>query len=132
MGALPKSTYMTPEEYLQWEHSRDDNEKYEVLLSNDRICGKSEAFCVAGNWQVTSFHVRSLLMDVVDFYCAELCLVIEIDGGSHQGKAGYDAERSRILNAYGLHIIRYVNEGVLNNLPAVRKDLLQQSSNLSK
>lgn len=31
MGALPKSDYMSPEEYLQWEHGRDDDEKYEYV-----------------------------------------------------------------------------------------------------
>ena len=31
MTALPKSTYMTPEEYLQWEISRGDEEKYEYV-----------------------------------------------------------------------------------------------------
>ncbi|EIJ35883.1 Uma2 family endonuclease [Thiothrix nivea] len=31
MGALPKSTYMTPEEYLQWERGRGDDEKYEYV-----------------------------------------------------------------------------------------------------
>lgn len=31
MGAVPKSSYMSPDEYLQWEHSRGDDEKYEYV-----------------------------------------------------------------------------------------------------
>lgn len=31
MGALPKQKYMSPEEYLEWERSRDDDEKYEYV-----------------------------------------------------------------------------------------------------
>jgi Uma2 family endonuclease len=31
VGALPESGYMSPAEYLQWEHSRGDDEKYEYV-----------------------------------------------------------------------------------------------------
>ena len=31
MGALPKPDYVTPEEYLQWEQGRGDDEKYEYV-----------------------------------------------------------------------------------------------------
>jgi very-short-patch-repair endonuclease len=51
---------------------------------------------------------------VVDFLCMELRLVIEIDGGIHkdQAQAQYDAERSKVLEAKGLRIVRIKNENV--------------------
>ena len=61
---------------------------------------------------------------IVDFYCAALGLVIEIDGDSHLDKAEYDAERTHILNAYGLHVMRYTNEDVLSNPVGVYQHLL--------
>jgi very-short-patch-repair endonuclease len=60
---------------------------------------------------------------IVDFYCASLGLVIEIDGDSHSDKAEYDAERTRILNAYGLSVIRYTNREILSNLNGVYQHL---------
>jgi very-short-patch-repair endonuclease len=51
---------------------------------------------------------------IVDFYCAALLLVIEIDGESHfteQGKL-YDAERIGILERYGLKVVRFTKRAI--------------------
>jgi very-short-patch-repair endonuclease len=61
---------------------------------------------------------------IVDFYCGELALVIEIDGDSHRDKLDDDAERTRLLNAYGLTVLRYTNTQVLQTTAAVRQHLL--------
>jgi very-short-patch-repair endonuclease len=52
---------------------------------------------------------------IVDFYCANLKLVIEVDGDSHFTPEGkdYDAERTAILEGYGLKVMRFTNENVL-------------------
>ena len=69
---------------------------------------------------------------IVDFYCATLQLVIEVDGDSHfteQGQA-YDAERSAILEGYGLRIVRFTNRQVLEEFDAVCEhinNLIQES-----
>lgn len=58
---------------------------------------------------------------IVDFYCAQLCLVIEIDGESHFTEEGktYDEERTRILEGYGLRVLRFTNEQVLHEFEGV-------------
>ncbi|MCG8364923.1 MAG: endonuclease domain-containing protein [Pseudanabaenales cyanobacterium] len=58
---------------------------------------------------------------IVDFYCAALQLVIEIDGESHFTDAGqvYDVERSQVLVGYGLRVIRFTNGEVMNNFEEV-------------
>ena len=63
---------------------------------------------------------------VVDFYCAELKLVIEIDGDSHAEQQKYDAARSLFLEQQGLRVLRYANRDLLNNLPGVYEHLQQQ------
>ncbi len=63
---------------------------------------------------------------IVDFYCAALALVIEIDGDSHADKAEYDAERTHILSAYGLQVIRYTNDEILFNPQGVYLHLIEQ------
>ena len=61
---------------------------------------------------------------IVDFYCAELRLAIEIDGDSHAVAIEYDAARTAALKAQGITVIRYTNDEVLNNLDGVYDDLV--------
>jgi very-short-patch-repair endonuclease len=62
---------------------------------------------------------------IVDFYCAALRLVIEIDGAVHLSKSAqtYDAERTIELEKYGLLIIRFANDKVMNNFEDVCKQI---------
>ena len=60
---------------------------------------------------------------IVDFYCSELRLVIEIDGDSHADSVEYDAERTKVLAALGLKVVRYTNDEVLQNIQGVFDDL---------
>ncbi|MEZ2234616.1 endonuclease domain-containing protein [Microcoleus sp.] len=63
---------------------------------------------------------------IVDFYCAALLLVIEIDGESHFTEHGklYDAERTGILERYGLKVVRFTNVEVLQSFEGVCGELL--------
>lgn len=58
---------------------------------------------------------------IVDFYCAALKLVIEIDGKSHFTDEGqvYDRERTQVLEGYGLKVIRFTNDEVLHHFEEV-------------
>jgi very-short-patch-repair endonuclease len=60
---------------------------------------------------------------IVDFHCAELRLVIEIDGDSHARQVEYDEARSEYLRGLGLDVIRYANREVLQNIEGVFLDL---------
>ena len=58
---------------------------------------------------------------IVDFYCPKLKLVIEIDGDSHFTPEAqeYDQVRSDVLRGYGLEVIRFTNQDVMDNLAGV-------------
>ncbi len=60
---------------------------------------------------------------IVDFYCSELRLVIEIDGESHAESVEYDAERTKTLEALGFSVLRYTNAEVMENIAGVYDDL---------
>jgi very-short-patch-repair endonuclease len=62
---------------------------------------------------------------IVDFYCHSLKLVIEIDGDSHfiNEAKEYDQERSKRLEGYGLRVLRFTNQQVLNNFEEVCEQL---------
>ncbi|NET60857.1 MAG: endonuclease domain-containing protein [Symploca sp. SIO2E6] len=53
---------------------------------------------------------------IVDFYCAKLKLVIEVDGDTHFTVEGmsYDENRTQVLEGYGLQIVRFTNDEVIN------------------
>jgi very-short-patch-repair endonuclease len=51
---------------------------------------------------------------IADFYCHAAKLVIEIDGRQHSigNSPAYDDERSKILEGYGLNVVRFTNAEV--------------------
>ena len=64
---------------------------------------------------------------IVDFYCAEGKLVIELDGSQHyedQGKEN-DVLRDVYLRSLGLTVLRYSNLDVQRNFDGVCQDILQ-------
>jgi very-short-patch-repair endonuclease len=63
---------------------------------------------------------------IVDFFCCELNLCVEIDGDVHNDdyQREYDKERDVILSQNGLKIIRIKNEDVLNCPDNVRDRIL--------
>jgi very-short-patch-repair endonuclease len=65
---------------------------------------------------------------VVDFYCHELNLIIEIDGKYHESEEqkSKDINRSELLAFQGLREIRFTNEEIINTLDFVLKKLEEQ------
>ena len=67
------------------------------------------------------FHRQVPILNyIVDFYCHELGLVIEVDGNIHDNNFLEDAERQGKMEKYGLHFLRFTNEEVLRNIKAVK------------
>ena len=56
---------------------------------------------------------------VLDFFCEANKLVIEVDGGQHADDPARDAARTAWLEAHGCRVLRFWNNEVLANLPAV-------------
>src|SRR5690606_133653 len=69
---------------------------------------------------------------IVDFYCHEIGLVIELDGGQHgtDDAIEYDVERTKFLEALGLTVVRYWNHDVLGRTDVVLEDLGQKYTEL--
>jgi len=70
---------------------------------------------------------------IVDFYCAEASLVIEIDGDIHSNpeKSKQDKIRSEYLEGKGYRVLRYTNEEVLERLEDVVEMLIEVVCELS-
>jgi len=67
---------------------------------------------------------------ILDFYCSELNLAIEIDGSSHDAKKGVDRERDLFMQQIGIKTIRFSNNEVLNEINKVKRTLEKCLSDL--
>ena len=73
------------------------------------------------NYPIRIYKQKIINDFIADFYCAKAKLVIELDGGQHYTEDGlaHDAERTNILNALGLLVIRFPNSEVDTNFKSV-------------
>ena len=65
---------------------------------------------------------------ILDFYCAEEKLAIELDGDSHftDDAMVYDRERTAYLNALDIKVLRFLNTDVYDNLNVVGERILEE------
>jgi very-short-patch-repair endonuclease len=71
------------------------------------------------------FHRQVPLLNyMVDFYCHELRLAIEIDGDSHDHKITYDSRRQKELETYKVHFVRFDDLDVKKNIGFVLNEIL--------
>jgi very-short-patch-repair endonuclease len=69
---------------------------------------------------------------ILDFYCPELKLAIEIQGGVHQDvlRSDYDAERRTFLESEGIHVLYFENRALLETpefaVNVIRSAVLEQ------
>ena len=62
---------------------------------------------------------------IVDFYCAQAQLVVEVDGPVHEYTPEEDAVRQEFLEAQGLRVLRFTNEEVSASLDNVVKRIIE-------
>jgi very-short-patch-repair endonuclease len=67
---------------------------------------------------------------VLDFFCVQARLVIELDGSIHDRpeQKEYDRERTDYLEAQGLRVLRFRNEEVADKLDEVMKKILEAAA----
>jgi len=101
-----------------------DLKEFSQLLRNRST--KSEIFLwqYLKNKQMHGFtfnRQKPLGRYIVDFYCKELNLVIEVDGDSHHIEEAElkDAERQKVLEELGLYFLRYDDLQVKNEMHLV-------------
>lgn len=106
------------------------------LLDRARKMRKEMTFAEKIMWKeiipwITKYRIlrqRPIHHYIADFYCPKLKVVIEVDGDSHSSEEAqkYDKRRTEALRNYGIQVIRYKNEDVIQHTQRVRKDLQQQ------
>ncbi|WP_424656646.1 endonuclease domain-containing protein [Capnocytophaga granulosa] len=60
-----------------------------------------------------------ILEYIVDFYCPQLHLAIEVDGNIHDFKYIEDAKRQEAIEKYGITFLRFSNQSIENDITHV-------------
>jgi very-short-patch-repair endonuclease len=117
-----------------------DTAKFMSLPYNPKLKDKAKELRQAGNlsevilWNVIKnkqllgldFDRQKIIGNyIVDFYCPNLGLVIEIDGESHDFKGEYDVEREQFLKDLGLEIIHFEDITLNKDSATVGQQLYQ-------
>jgi very-short-patch-repair endonuclease len=92
---------------------RNNMTKAEKMLW-DKIKGKQIESCkFRRQYSVAQF--------IIDFYCPELKLAIEIDGESHfqEDAVRYDQQRQIFIESAGIIFLRFTNNEVFENLNSI-------------
>ena len=70
------------------------------------------------------FHRQVPILEyIVDFYCHELALAIEVDGNIHEFRFLEDSQRQEAIEKYGVTFVRFSNEEINTNLFRVLSSL---------
>lgn len=83
---------------------------------------------VLKNRQVSGVRFRrqfSVGAYILDFYCPELKLCIEIDGAGHYSNEGlrHDYVRDKYLSELGIRVLRFENRAVLKMQPVILAEI---------
>jgi very-short-patch-repair endonuclease len=109
---IPDSPTKLPDDLRQWarEMRREMTDAESLLwrlLRNRRVAG------------VKFRRQHPVGRYILDFYCDEKKLAIELDGGQHADAVNYDERRDAWLRAQGVQVLRFWNNQVLEETEAV-------------
>lgn len=99
-------------------NKKSEQEKRRSLRNNTTYCEKIVWLHIRKK-QLGYRFLRQYSVDhfVIDFYCPELKLAVELDGNVHEipEQKSYDKARQKYLEAFGIKFIRIKNEEFLGN-----------------
>ena len=107
---------------------RKDTPDYIVKLSKEfrrkQTAAESELWGRLRNGKLSGIKFRrqyAIGRYIADFYCSKANLVIEIDGAIHEikDKKEYDLIRENEIKSRDIHILRFTNEQVVNDIKEV-------------
>ena len=91
---------MTPAEQKLWQHLRNRH-LFELKFRRQHPVGRF----------------------ILDFYCHEHLLIVEVDGGIHELQSERDQMRTEWLQQQGYRVIRFKNEDVIFNIEGVLTEI---------
>ena len=99
-------------------NKKSEQEKRRILRKNMTYCEKI-VWLHLKKRQLGYRFLRKYSVDhfVIDFYCPELKLAVELDGNVHEitEQKEYDEARQKYLEKFGITFVRITNEEFLGN-----------------
>ena len=102
------------------DHNKKYLKRYRKDLRNKLTSAEARLWLMLKNRQLEGRKFRrqhSIDNFIVDFYCPEEKLVVELDGQVHNNPVAeeYDYERDKILKNYGIELLRFENKLVFTH-----------------
>ncbi len=118
-------------------NNRQKNNRPDLLETRRQLRQAGEAaeavlWTVIKNRKIDGFKFRrqfSIGPYIMDFYCPEAKLGIELDGAGHQTLDGVKYDKVRgdyLLREQGIHIIRFENRDLYYNLEGVIETIIKE------
>ena len=107
--------------------------KFRKALRNNRTRQEYILWKYLKGKQVNGYKFRrqhSIGKYIVDFYCPELNLAIEIDGANHffdDRSEKYDTRRQKFIEQFGIRVLRIGNGDIMNNIKGVLEEIYKYS-----
>jgi len=109
-------------------HNKRLLKNFRKNLRNNQTSAETRLWRLLKNKQLEGRKFRrqhSIDNFVVDFYCPNEKLVIELDGQVHYNPVAeeYDDKREEILKSYGIKVLRFENKMVFEQETIILKDI---------
>jgi very-short-patch-repair endonuclease len=117
-------------------YNNSSTKEYRRKLRNNSTDAERKIWSILRNKQINGLRFLrqySVGKYILDFYCPELKLSIEIDGGQHneKEKIDYDINRTIYLKRSNIKVLRFWNNDVLNNIEGVWEKLIDEISTIT-
>ena len=114
-------------------HNRKDRKAQRQTLRNSGTVAEAVLWKNLQRRQILGKKFRrqqSIGPYIVDFYCPECCLIVELDGAPHFGVLDdeYEAERTKYLEQAGMTVIRFENRLLFEELDSVLETIRAELS----
>ena len=118
-------------------HNRKFYKPLRKHLRNNSTAAEATLWKMLKKRQVGGYKFRrqhSIGKYIVDFFCYELMLAIELDGEVHADLNGIarDMERDEQLNKLGITVLRYENRWVYEYSEVIKQDIIEFGEKRSK
>jgi very-short-patch-repair endonuclease len=116
-----------------YSHNEASQKSLRQSLRNNATSAEAILWCALKGKQVDGLKFRRQFgvgPYVLDFYCPEIRLGIELDGGVHKTSYTheYDERRTRFMAENRIRVMRFDNEVVYNNIQGIIEAIRDASS----
>jgi very-short-patch-repair endonuclease len=113
---------------MPYTHNKSSLKQFRKSLRNHSTAAEATLWKILKNKNVCKLKFRrqhSVGNYILDFYCQELKLGIELDGEIHTnpGVVTYDDEREDLLRKLSIQVLRYENRWVYEYPEVIIKDI---------